>query len=513
MADLTTSETIDPLPVDETGEMVYDGWFVGGSTSTTKLAPNEVFENGEKYNFETYDKYDMDDNVINLYCTSSAAQYAITIHFKDDGETPAQLKGDYVEKKDRNTEYSYSPSDDANAAVPVKIEYNEETYVFDHFKGNNSGTLTEDVEFTAVYSVDSNKNGVPDKYEATVTYKVVNGTWSDGTSADKTATFAMRSFDSANNTWVETNPVPTLGEQGNTIPTNMKPATGYDAKSGSWGDNTPTENTDVENGAEYTYIFGSKLSYTLTVSYISDDGTALGKEDITQPINYGDSYDITDNGEDVYPQVISVGNDRYILEGPAEDSDPVSNESGVTGDVAITLVYTKDNWNDKEDTETGGDNIPDKYQALVKFAAKENGTVGIDGEKTTQVFTLKDTDGNNATNGSITPSNVTPVADSGYAFDIWTEGEGDSAVNPFTARKVNGGDTITFYANFAEDKIGGEEGGDKIPDKYQATVTYKIVGGTWSSGGNSDIQEVFTLKTKDSTTGQWVDASPPPQPG
>ena len=230
VADLTTSETIDPLPVDETGEMVYDGWFVGGSTSTTKLAPNEVFENGEKYVFETYDQYDEDDNVINLYCTSSAAQYAITIHFTDDGETPAKLKDDYVEKKDRNTAYSYSPSDDDNAAVPVKIEYNGETYVFDHFNGDNSGTLTEDVEFIAVYSVDSNNNGVPDKYEATVTYQVVNGTWSDGTSADKTATFAMRSFDSDSNTWVEINPVPTLDDQDNTIPTGMKPVTGYDAK-------------------------------------------------------------------------------------------------------------------------------------------------------------------------------------------------------------------------------------------------------------------------------------------
>ena len=406
VADLTTSETIDALPVDETGEMVYDGWFVGGSTSTTKLAPNEVFENGEKYVFETYDQYDEDDNVINLYCTSSAAQYAITIHFTDDGETPAELKDNYVEKKDRNTAYSYSPSDDDNAAVPVKIEYNEETYVFDHFNGNNSGTLTGDVEFTAVYSVDSNNNGVPDKYEATVTYKVVNGTWSDDTDDDETATFAMRSFDSASNTWVETNP--TLDDQGNTIPTGMKPATGYAENSGSWGDNTPTENTAVENGAEYTYIFGSKLSYTLTVSYISDDGTALEKEPITLPINYGDSYDITGNGEGVYPQVISVGNDRYILEGPDEDSDPVSNESGVTGDVAITLVYTKDNWNDEDDTETGGDNIP---------------------------------------------------------------------------------------------------------DKYQAKVTYKVVGGTWSDGTDTNITEIFTLKTYNETTGQWEAADPTPTLG
>ena len=365
--ELKTSEEIKALPTDASGQLMYSGWYVGDSGNTEYLlAPGTDFQN-EQYNFETYDEYDENDNVINLYCTSAAARHQINISFKDDSQEPTTLKEMHTEEQSHNYQYNFAPSREENAVVPMTISYDSQTYVFDHFKGDNSGTLTEDVEFIAVYSVDSNNNGVPDKYEATVTYQVVNGTWSDGTSADKTATFAMRSFDSDSNTWVGINPVPTLDDQDNTIPTGMKPDIGYDANSGSWGGNAPTENTAVEDGAEYTYTFGSKLSYTLTVSYISDDGTALGKGDITQPINYGDSYDITDNGEDVYPQVISVGNDRYILEGPAEDSDPVSNESGVTGDVAITLVYTKDNWNDEDDTETGGDNIPDKYQAKVTY--------------------------------------------------------------------------------------------------------------------------------------------------
>lgn len=406
--ELKTSEEIKALPTDDSGQLMYSGWYVGGSGNTAYLlAPGTEFQNGQ-YNFETYDKYDRNDNVINLYCTSAAARHQINISFEDDSQEPTTLKEMHIEEQSHNYQYNFAPSREENAVVPMTISYDSQTYVFDHFNGDNSGTLTEDVEFIAVYSVDSNNNGVPDKYEATVTYQVVNGTWSDGTSADKTATFAMRSFDSDSNTWVETKPVPTLDDQGNTIPTGMKPDIGYDANSGSWGGNAPTENTAVEDGAEYTYTFGSKLSYTLTVSYISDDGTALGKGDITQPINYGDSYDITDNGEDVYPQVISVGNDRYILEGPDEDSDPVSNESGVTGDVAITLVYTKDNWNDEEDTETGGDNIP---------------------------------------------------------------------------------------------------------DKYQAKVTYKVVGGTWSDGTDTNITEIFTLKTYNETTGQWEAADPTPTLG
>ena len=183
----------------------------------------------------------------------------------------------------------------------------------------------------------------------------------------------------------------------------------------------------------------------------------------------------------------------------------------------IIVTYALDNWKDSEDgdTETGGDGIPDKYQALVKFAANENGAVS--GTGTTQVFTLKNGDAY-AESGTITPveDGITITPNEGYAFDIWTEGEGDSAVNPFTARKVNGGDTITFYANFDTDEIGTKDPdkGDGIPDKYEATVTYKVVGGTWSDGASTaDIKKVFDLKTYDETTGQWNPADPEPTLG
>ena len=182
----------------------------------------------------------------------------------------------------------------------------------------------------------------------------------------------------------------------------------------------------------------------------------------------------------------------------------------------IIVTYALDNWKDSEDgdTETGGDGIPDKYQALVKFAAKENGTVS--GTGTTQVFTLKDGDAY-AESGTITPVNteITITPANGYAFDIWTEGEDDSAVNPFTAIEVNGGDTITFYANFDTDEIGTKDPdkGDGIPDKYEATVTYKVVGGTWRDDSAADIQKVFDLKTYDEATGQWNPADPTPTLG
>ena len=174
-----------------------------------------------------------------------------------------------------------------------------------------------------------------------------------------------------------------------------------------------------------------------------------------------------------------------------------------------TYTYTA---NFAEDTNK--DDIPDKYQAFVNFvsANEEQGTVSGDG--TTQVFTLTDDNDNYVESGTITPVNteITITPANGYAFDIWTEGEGDSAVNPFTARQVNGGDTITFYANFDTDEIGTKDPdkGDGIPDKYEATVTYKVVGGTWSENGTGTVEKVYTLYKKNNEDGKWTQIDPVP---
>ena len=501
---LKTSEKIKALPTDDSGQLMYSGWYVGGSEYL--LAPGTDFQN-EQYNFETYDKYDRDDNVINLYCTSAAARHQINISFEDDSQEPTTLKEMHTEEQSHNYQYNFAPSREENAVVPMTISYDSQTYVFDHFNGNNSGTLTGDVEFTAVYSVDSNNNGVPDKYEATVTYRVVNGTWNDDTNGDKTETFAMRSFDSDSNTWVEINPVPTLDDQDNTIPTGMKPDIGYDANSGSW-DIEPTGDTSVVNGTTYTYTFKDQLNYTVTIEYKDEEGNTLANNETISNQIHGSTVDLTAH---VKNTIINGDNTYVRVNTTSEPSVTITeNTFTITANTTITYVYALDNWNDEDDTETGGDNIPDKYQALVKFAANENGTVS--GNGTTQVFTLKNGDAY-AESGKITPveDGITIAPNEGYAFDIWTEGEGGSAVNPFTERTVTGGTTIIFYANFAEDKIGGEEGGgDGTPDKYQAKVTYKVVGGTWSENGTGTVEKVYTLYKKNNEDGKWTQIDPVP---
>ena len=103
---------------------------------------------------------------------------------------------------------------------------------------------------------------------------------------------------------------------------------------------------------------------------------------------------------------------------------------------------------------------------------------------------------------------MTPIPKENFVFDIWTKDNGETGVNPFVAQTLNGGDKVTYTAHFAADKIGSENKPDNIPDKYQAVVTYKVVGGTWKDGKTDDQVQVFTLKTKNKETGVWEDVTP-----
>ena len=190
------------------------------------------------------------------------------------------------------------------------------------------------------------------------------------------------------------------------------------------------------------------------------------------------------------------------------ENTPYNADMKLTDGTAIDLYYYLDEWNDENDKVTGGDGTPDCRQAVVNFLADPNGSVDKDSEKTTQVFTLKKGEDGKYSD-SVTPANVTPIPNENFVFDIWTKDNGETGVNPFVAQTLNGGDKVTYTAHFAADKIGPKNEPDGIPDKYQAVVTYKVVGGTWKDGKTDDQVQVFTLKTKNAD-GAWVEATPAP---
>lgn len=197
------------------------------------------------------------------FSKTEITRYNITINYLD--ETNQPLKTAHTESKNSGDSYSFNVSKENGAAIPFIIMKDEKQYVFDHFtegSGALSGELNGNVVITAVYLLDGNRNNVPDAYEATVTYKVVNGTWSDGTATDKTENFILKTFDQETSTWEPANPTPTLG---NTIPTDMKPD-GTHVAPGAW-DETPTADTQVIGPKTYyTYTFGTTATTGLQVN-------------------------------------------------------------------------------------------------------------------------------------------------------------------------------------------------------------------------------------------------------
>ena len=254
-----------------------------------------------------------------------------------------------------------------------------------------------------------------------------------------------------------------------------------------------------------------QCTYTTRQHYINEKGVEeLAVNIMVQSAEKGtkisDLIKHLENNQTYYGQNYFYDRTKTTVNGDAYNAETMTLD---TDGKAIDLYYYLDAWNDENDTLTGGDNIPDCQQAVVNFLADPNGSVGKEDEKTTQVFTLKK-GADDKYSKSVTPANVTPMPKENFVFDIWTKDNGETGVNPFVAQTLNGGDKVTYTAHFAADKIGPKNEPDNIPDKYQAVVTYKVVGGTWKDGKTDDQVQVFTLKTKNKETGVWEDANPAP---
>lgn len=254
-----------------------------------------------------------------------------------------------------------------------------------------------------------------------------------------------------------------------------------------------------------------QCTYTTRQHYIDEKGKEVATVDVggadllaLQGTKISDLIKHLETDQNYFGQKYLYDGTKTTVNNAAYKADTMTLDTKGT---AIDLYYYLDEWNDEDDTLTGGDGTPDCQQAVVNFLADPNGSVGKDSEKPTQVFTLKKgKDGKYSE--YVTPANVTPMPKENFVFDIWTKDNGETGVNPFVAQTLNGGDKVTYTAHFAADKIGSENKPDGIPDKYQAVVTYKVVGGTWKDGKTDAQVQVFTLKTKNEKTGVWEDANP-----
>ena len=361
-----------------------------------------------------------------------------------------------------------SAGDNADAThFPKKTTVDTENYAFDEGAENvlsvTIGAEQENI-LKVYYASDKNEDGTPDKYQATVTFKVVNGSWNDGSTNDQKRTVTLYEKNATTGVWT----LRSEADRTINVPTGMKPATGYVENSGAWNDKAITDGkVVVAADATYTYTFNAMNQYTVTVNYLIENTTTQLKSSYSTTVSHGAAYDVTAQ----VPATLTYGekNDNYVkVSSDAETGN-------ASGNVIINVYYALDNWKDAEQTEdeddkdslTGGDGIPDKYQALVKFESADATKGTVAGTGAVQVFTFKNAEGEYLTSGNVTPSlaNVTTTPADGFAFDIWTK-DGEKADPSQLIPNVNGGTTIIFKANWKSNVV---------------TITFDANGGAWAA--------------------------------
>ena len=206
------------------------------------------------------------------------------------------------------------------------------------------------------------------------------------------------------------------------------------ADAGSTLTNTATA-TDGDTTDDGEVTVEVKEQYTLTVNhrYDTQDGEVF--ETGTETLNEGDEWSATAKA-DVERDGVNYIFDASLSTSPL--SGTISDE-----DVTVNLVYVKDELDDEDDTETGGDDIPDYKQAVIKYVAEDGGEVS----PTIEVVTLNPVD--DTYKDTVTAdSTATPAA--GNVFVNWTheDNEVSSSAGLDYAFTAEGGRIYVFTAHF-----------------------------------------------------------------
>lgn len=303
------------------------------------------------------------------------------------------------------------------------------TYVYDSTAGVVSGTVKSDVEVTFTYSLDekggndpetgepTQPDGIADKYQATVTYHVANGTFGQGgtTSVAEVVTVAQKNEDGT---------VTSLDYTMN-VPKNMVPAEGYDQQPGAWGEPMPgTETLKGGKSYDYTFTYGINV-YSVAVSVANGTSnvgtvgtTGIYGSDLTYAFAPADGYALDGVTVDGRPAVLTDGGYTF---------------SALDANHSISVVYAVD---------ANRDGVPDSRQAVVNYDVA-NGT-WADGTAATvteyvDMYAYRDGEWEPVEPVLNPPAGM--IANAGYS-----QASGSWRVNPAASQLVAGGEVTFTYA-------------------------------------------------------------------
>lgn len=439
-------------------------------------------------------------------------KYTITVNYVDDSETPVTIKTavELPDEYESGDSYNFVISDHPTSDFPETISYDGNNYIFDETATGNvlSGTIEgTDKTITLVYTKDNwdaetdnptGGDGIPDKYQATVTYTVENGTWTSTNSDTITQVYTLKVWNDTTKAWDDVTPVPVLAD----VPDEATPSDSDKYLStGTWSESVPVEGTtQVTESVTYTYtLTATKPSMTVTKSV---DKTAVTVND---PITY--TITVTNNGSsNLYNVTLtdplwSAGTVLTITDGTESTATLTGNSYTIgtinvgrsvtisytytptaTGTVTNSVTVTADPTNDNDPTDQ-----------ITEEAGSSDVTVG---EVVTYTVTFdpnneEDTWTETVEDGNSVAKPADPVWNDDYIFMGWTTetipgrtyGVGASLPDmvfqnstPFTPA----GNT-TLYAVWGEDR-----NHDDVADVYEVFIAPADItiytGGTGYSG-------------------------------
>ena len=471
------SKITEPTQPDAGDDWEFLGWYTA---------------EGEEWDFST----DVVTSDITLYAKWSQNTYTVT--FKDYDDTVISTKADY----------RYGDS------VNVPTDPTRVGYVFTGWMPDVVEKVAGNAIYTATYEVDQwndaeNKltggDGIPDKYQALVTYKVAGGTW-DGNEdvADRYAVFTMKTKGD-DGVWNAVDPVPELGI---TIPNVSNAAPDADHTTPAYWSPVPYDTDKAVNGAIYTYTFttkGDELTFTFDANggawENAVNGYTMGAENKTaakSAYHFGDAVDKI---------AVEPTREGYTFVGwyttKALTAPLWTQYTPLVSVYEDTTVFAK--W---EAVPAQPEEPAAKTGTLIVYLQDENGTeLGYTEKAVTADYKLAFVAGDDV--DYVIPASVEAYKNN-YIYEKVVSGE-------LTGEITSDRQYIIVCLQYTEDEWDDEEdkltGGDGIPDKYQALVTYKVAGGTWD--GNEDVADryaVFTMKTK-GDDGVWNAVDPVPELG
>ena len=403
--------------------------------------------------------------------------------------------------------------------------------------------VQENHTIRVVYSADTVGGGedgdesdnIPDKYQKKITFKVVNGTWDGTNSADKTSYVTLMKDGKWDEKGTATLPV---------VPTGMTANANF--KKGTWNVSSFPQTVSGTDPITFTHTFKptAYLDFIYTVEHYKQQSEGIfvlaDREEITIPnIELNAEEDGFEKKASAVVAVAKNYGQHYSED--VNHANRVSQGTPVFGQgLTLKLYYALDSHTVKYDLNGGSAEGVDYSSATylcgstanAKEAAHKHGYI-FQGWKAEDGTVYQVNDGITVNKDIVLTAQWKKQTGLSYIVRYLEEDTNKVLKQEIIVDGMTFEDVVTSLDHVADiedylfvyadpetltididaskniiniyytlDSVGGGEDGedsDKVPDKYQKKVTFKVVSGMWNDGTVTDKVVYATLMTN----GQW----------